>query len=249
MNKIFFIGGLGSNIMYIYDLQKQIQGCKIHYIDLPGHGLNYNVNINNLSDLITWFKDEIDEDNLEDITIIGHSLGADLLAYLSTHIKSIKNVILLDGGIFNLSELDYSIDDEIIDTQNFIKDFSYDNLKNYIEKEKFDYKIWTENIERATIAKVVYDLKQNTYKLNINERNVLNLLKLRRNIKLPLFNHLMDKNVLVLIPQEQPDMILKLKLEKLENNSKYKVISDCGHDIHVDNPKEVGEQIIDFISQ
>ncbi|MCR1872778.1 alpha/beta hydrolase [Mammaliicoccus lentus] len=133
MRKIYFLSGLGSHRLYLKDLQKYFSSIHLIQIDLPGHGLNYDLNVQSLEDLEKWFLSNINE---EKVTVVGHSLGADLLVHLSKSIKKIKNIILLDGGIFSLNQLNYDFDKEITDVITHLKNQTFDNIESLLKEEK-----------------------------------------------------------------------------------------------------------------
>ncbi|PSC77641.1 hypothetical protein C6576_11745, partial [Mammaliicoccus sciuri] len=119
--QILFLSGLGSHRLFLKDLNNQLDNMNLVQIDLPGHGLNLDVIVNDLNELVEWFKTEIKIYDNEELTIVGHSLGADLLSYISIKVPQIKNLILLDGGLFNLEDLEYSSEIEIKDTKNHLE--------------------------------------------------------------------------------------------------------------------------------
>lgn len=248
-DKIYFLSGLGSNSLFLKDLDNCLNNLDIKQIDLPGHGINYNVILKNLVDLEEWFLKNIKINNSNNITVIGHSLGADLLVYLGSKIPFIKNIILLDGGLFNLSDFSYSLNSEVEETMQFIENNKFSNLKEYIEKEKEDYLIWNDNIKQASIGKMIYNLEQKVYEIGINTDSIKTLLEIRRMINLPDFNSLRKKNILVLLPENQDEGLLKFKLKKIPSFVEYEIISASGHDIYIENPKKVGETINEWVSK
>ncbi len=129
--RLLFLSGLGSHRLFLKDLNNQLDNLKLVQIDLPGHGLNVDVIVNDLNELVDWFKIETKIYGNEELTIVGHSLGADLLSYISIKVPQIKNIILLDGGLFNLEDLDYSSEVEIKDTKNHLENFQFKNLDEF----------------------------------------------------------------------------------------------------------------------
>ncbi|MEB7844375.1 alpha/beta hydrolase [Mammaliicoccus sciuri] len=246
--QILFLSGLGSHRLFLKDLNNQLDNMNLVQIDLPGHGLNLDVIVNDLNELVEWFKTEIKIYGNEELTIVRHSLGADLLSYLSIKVPQIKNIILLDGGLFNLEDLDYSSEVEIKDTKNNLENFQFKNLDEFVESEKDAYKTWNQNLLEASTARMTFNLNKQVYELNINEHSILKLLQVRRQIKLPTFNRLIDRNVLVLLPQEQDQIILDMKIKNIPSHIYCKTISDSGHDIYIDNPVTVGKEIKSWLN-
>lgn len=246
--QLLFLSGLGSHRLFLEDLNNQLDNLNLVQIDLPGHGLNLDVSVNDLNELVEWFKTEIKIYDNEELTIVGHSLGADLLSYISIKVPQIKNIILLDGGLFNLEDLDYSSEVEIKDTKNHLENFHFKNLDEFIESEKDAYKTWNQNLLEASTARMTFNLNKHVYELNINELSILKLLKIRRQINLPTFNQLIDRNILVLLPQEQNQFILDMKIKNIPSHISCKTIPDSGHDIYIDNPVIVGEEIKSWLN-
>ncbi|PTJ70630.1 alpha/beta fold hydrolase [Mammaliicoccus sciuri] len=246
--QILFLSGLGSHRLFLKDLNNQLDNMNLVQIDLPGHGLNLDVIVNDLNELVEWFKTEIKIYDNEELTIVGHSLGADLLSYISIKAPQIKNLILLDGGLFNLEDLEYSSEIEIKDTKNHLENFQFKNLDDFIESEKDAYKTWNQYLLEASTTKMTFNLNKQVYELNNNEHSILKLLKIRRQINLPTFNQLLDRNILVLLPQEQEQFILDMKIKNIPSHIHCKTISDSGHDIYIDNPVKVGKEIKSWLS-
>lgn len=251
MRTVYFLSGLDSNRLYLNDLIKYMPKYHIKQIDLPGHGTSYDIRINNLNELEQWFLKEIDNQGKE-IILIGHSLGADIASYLATRLKNIGKLILLDGGLINLSELGYSLEQELKDTENFLETEKYTHLSDFIDHEKEDYKIWTTNLEKASVAKMKYNLSEQKYEISLNSVNAKQLLALRRQISFPTFKDLTLTGVLVLIPEKQDNSIITLKKTIIDkynvDNMTHAIVPNSGHDIYLDNPKEVGKIINDWLS-
>ncbi|WP_049319379.1 hypothetical protein [Mammaliicoccus sciuri] len=162
--QILFLSGLGSHRLFLKDLNNQLDNLNLVQIDLPGHGLNLDVIVNDLNELVEWFK------------------------------------------------------------------------------------TWNQNLLEASTARMTFNLNKQVYELNINEHSILKLLQIRRQIKLPTFNRLIDRNVLVLLPQEQDQFILDMKIKNIASHIYCKTISDSGHDIYIDNPVKVGKEIKSWLS-
>lgn len=107
--KTFFIGGLGSNCYHAKDFIDELDEIVLF--------LNpYIENLQNEEDLLNWFKNEIKD--LEEVYLIGHSLGGDLGRYLASQFSQVTKLVLLDGGYLNLDEI-MTLDDELVDTNGY----------------------------------------------------------------------------------------------------------------------------------
>lgn len=108
---ICFIGGLGSNYYHAKDFIEELDENVVF--------LNpYIENLQNEEDLLNWFKNEIKD--LEEVYLIGHSLGGDLGRYLASQFSQVTKLVLLDGGYLNLDEI-MILDDELMDTKDYFR--------------------------------------------------------------------------------------------------------------------------------
>ena len=137
--KIYFIGGLGSNVYHSKDFLQEL--------DLQICFLNpYERFFQSELDLKSWFKNEIVEE--ESICLIGHSLGGDLARYLASEFYEVTKLILLDGGYLDLDKI-LPLDTELEETKNYIESQVVSDLNLLISKEKSEAKHWSENMEKA----------------------------------------------------------------------------------------------------
>jgi pimeloyl-ACP methyl ester carboxylesterase len=243
LRKIYFLSGLGSHRLYLKDLQKYFSSIHLIQIDLPGHGLNYDLNVQSLEDLEKWFLSNINE---EKVTVVGHSLGADLLVHLSKSIKKIKNIILLDGGIFSLNQLNYDFDKEITDVITHLKNQTFDNIESLLKEEKKGYRQWTKNLEEASIARMYCNCSTKKYEMALNQDSIKNLLSLRRKIKIPDFSNI-EANILILLPSIQDKFIKQIKIQNIPKTIETHTIPNSGHDIYLDNPEAVNIKINEWL--
>ena len=171
--KIFFIGGLGSNVYHSKDFLQEL--------DLQVCFLNpYEKHLRDETELKPWFKNEIVDE--ESICLIGHSLGGDLARYLASEFEEVKKLILLDGGYLDLDKI-LTLDVELEETKNYIKSQIISNLDILISKEKSEAKHWSENMEKAVIQSYHWNSEYNRYELAINSENIEAILRLRRKIQ------------------------------------------------------------------
>ena len=109
--KTFFIGGLGSNYYHAKDFIEELDK-KVLFLN------PYIENLQNEEDLLNWFKNEIKD--LEEVYLIGHSLGGDLGRYLASQFSQVTKLVLLDGGYLNLDEI-MTLDYELTDTKDYFR--------------------------------------------------------------------------------------------------------------------------------
>ena len=171
--KIFFIGGLGSNVYHSKDFLQEL--------DLQVCFLNpYEKHLRDETELKSWFKKSIEEE--ESICLIGHSLGGDLARYLASELEEVKKLILLDGGYLDLDKI-LPLDTELEEAKNYIESQVVSDLNPLISKEKSEAKHWSENMEEAVRQSYHWNAEYNRYELAIKYENIEAILRLRRKIQ------------------------------------------------------------------
>lgn len=237
--KTFFIGGLGSNYYHAKDF--------IEEIDEAVAFLNpYIENFKNKQDLLNWFKNEIKD--LEEVYLIGHSLGGDLGRYLASQFSQVTKLVLLDGGYLNLDEI-MTLDDELVDTKGYFSQQVFTDIEEVIASEKSQSSYWSKNLEEAVRNSYRYNSKTKEFELDLDLEKVLNLLRLRRIIK-PFKTNLDSKDVLFIAPvyQEEPEW-RKEALSQLPSNFDITMLENSGHELYTQKPREIAKIINDWINK
>ena len=237
--KTFFIGGLGSNYYHTKDFIDELDEIVLF--------LNpYIENLQNEEDLLNWFKNEIKD--LEEVYLIGHSLGGDLGRYLASQFSQVTKLVLLDGGYLNLDEI-MTLDDELTDTKDYFRQQVFTDIEEVIASEKSQSSYWSKNLEEAVRNSYRYNSKTKKFELNLDLEKILNLLRLRRSIK-PFEINLDSKDVLFIAPiyQEEPEW-RKEVLSQLPQNFDIIMLEDCGHELYTQKPREIAIIINDWINK
>ena len=239
ITKTFFIGGLGSNFYHAKDFIEELDG-KVAFLN------PYIENFKNKQDLINWFENEIKD--LEEVYLIGHSLGGDLARYLSSQFSQITKLVLLDGGYLNLDKI-MPLEDELADTKGYFRQQVFSNIEEVIASEKSQSSYWSKNLEEAVRKSYRYNSKTKEFELNLDLEKILNLLRLRRVIK-PFEINIDSKDVLFIAPiyQEEPEW-RKEELSQLPSNFKVTMLENCGHELYTQKPREIAKLINDWISK
>ena len=94
--KIFFIGGLGSNVYHSKDFLQELDS-QVRFLN------PYEKHLRDEIELKSWFKKSIEDE--ESICLIGHSLGGDLARYLASEFHEVKKLMRLDGGYLDLDKI------------------------------------------------------------------------------------------------------------------------------------------------
>ena len=239
ITKTFFIGGLGSNFYHAKDFIEELDE-KVAYLNL------YIENFKNKQDLISWFENEIKD--LEEVYLIGHSLGGDLARYLASQFSQVTKLVLLDGGYLNLDKI-MPLEDELADTKGYFSQQVFTDMEEVIASEKSQSSYWSKNLEEAVRNSYRYNSKTKEFELNLDLEKILNLLRLRRSIK-PFETNLDSKDVLFIAPiyQEEPEW-RKEALSQLPSNFKVTMLENCGHELYTQKPREIAIIINDWINK
>ena len=237
--KTFFIGGLGSNFYHAKDFIEELDE-KVAYLNL------YIENFKNKQDLISWFENEIKD--LEEVYLIGHSLGGDLARYLASQFSQVTKLVLLDGGYLNLDEI-MTLDDELTDTKDYFRQQVFTDIEEVIASEKSQSSYWSKNLEEAVKNSYRYNSKTKEFELDLDIEKVLNLLSLRRVIK-PYETNLDSKDVLFIAPvyQEEPEW-RKEALSQLPSNFDITMLENYSHELYTQKPREIAKIINDWINK
>lgn len=237
--KTFFIGGLGSNFYHAKDFIEELDE-KVAYLN------PYIENFINKQALLNWFKNEIKD--LEEVYLIGHSLGGDLGRYLASHFSQVTKLVLLDGGYLNLDEI-MTLDDELVDTNGYFSQQVFTDIEEVIASEKSQSSYWSKNLEEAVRNSYRYNSKTKLFELDLDLEKVLNLLRLRRSIK-SFKSNLESKDVLFIAPvyQEEPEW-RKEACSQLPSNFDIAMLENSGHELYTQKPREIAKIINDWINK
>ena len=237
--KTFFIGGLGSNFYHAKDFIEELDE-KVAYLN------PYIENFKNKQALLNWFKNEIKD--LEEVYLIGHSLGGDLARYLASQFSQVTKLVLLDGGYLNLDEI-MTLDDELTATKDYFRKQVFTDIEEVIASEKSQSSYWSKNLEEAVRNSYRYNSETKEFELNLDLDKIINLLSLRRVIK-PYETNLDLKDVLFIAPvyQEEPEW-RKEALNQLPSNFDITMLETSGHELYTQKPREIAKIINDWINK
>lgn len=239
MTNLIFLGGLGANRYHAMDLKEALDS-DMAILDLPGHGEELTTDTASLEAFLSWFLEKIAE--LDSVILIAHSMGANIAPYLVSHCPKIKQLILLDGGYFDLDSL-VSLEEEIVDTQSFLDSQVFSSLEDIIAAEKAMSSYWSENLEKATSAS--YHKVNQTFQLRLNCSAIFHLLTLQRQTQ----GYLKQLNCpTLLIPQrlDAPEWKLEM-LKDIPQNVTVEQTLNLGHSPHTEKPEQVAQVILSFI--
>ena len=234
--KIFFIGGLGSNVYHSKDFLQELdsQVCFIN---------PYEKHLRDETELKSWFKNEIVEE--ESICLIGHSLGGDLARYLASEFQEVKKLILLDGGYLDLDKI-LPLDTELEETKNYIESQIISDLDVLIFKEKSEAKHWSENMEKAVRQSYHWNAEYNRYELAINYENIEAILRLRR--KIQVFKREVGDTLFISLRYPNEATWREGALNELPDYFDTILLENVSHELSTETPKEIASLINEWFS-
>ena len=235
--QFYFIGGLGSNRYHLAPLIEEL-GFPVTFLD------PYREMIQTENDLRAWFQGQIGQ--MEEICLLGHSLGGDLARYLAAEFPQIRALILLDGGYLDMEKI-LPLEEELEGTASFMKQQVFATLEEAVLSELGDGADPTPIARKAVEASYRWNLASERYELNLDLEKVMALLRLRRQIKtyqIPLA----DLPVLFIGPryQEEPEW-RKDALKQLDPQIKQVLLEGLGHELYTEAPEIVAREVNNWL--
>jgi pimeloyl-ACP methyl ester carboxylesterase len=232
---ILFIHGLGENMQ---TWTKNINGLKDRFhciaIDLPGHGLSTQED----SDYSPYFFAEtiqqfLKEIGIQEVTIVGHSLGGQVAIILSISYSALVNnlVLIAPAGFETFSKEE--------------KQWIINHSKSYLNP-----------VREFSFFALVPGLKNNYPSNEIYTKVVKGMLDQ------PVFEHLhqLTQQVLIIFgkedpfipnlflhPHSSPTIIAETGTEQIKS-AQLKMIANAGHFVHIEQASVVNSLIEDFAS-
>lgn len=235
--QFYFIGGLGSNRYHLAPLIEEL-GFPVTFLD------PYREMIQTENDLRAWFQGQIGQ--MEEICLLGHSLGGDLARYLAAEFPQIRALILLDGGYLDMEKI-LPLEEELEGTASFMKQQVFAILEEAVLSELGEEADPTPIARKAVEASYRWNLASERYELNLDLEKVMALLRLRRQIKtyqIPLA----DLPVLFIGPryQEEPEW-RKDALKQLDPQIKQVLLEGLGHELYTEAPEIVAREVNNWL--
>ncbi|WP_247953054.1 alpha/beta hydrolase [Streptococcus mitis] len=234
--KIYFIGGLGSNVYHSKDFLQELnsQVCFLN---------PYEKHLRDETELKSWFKKSIEEE--ESICLIGHSLGGDLARYLASEFYEVTKLILLDGGYLDLDKI-LPLDTELEETKNYIESQVVSDLDVLISKEKSEAKHWSENMEKAVSQSYHWNEEYNRYELAIKYENIEAILSLRR--KIQAFKREVGDTLFISPCYSNEATRREEALKELPDYFDTIFLENFGHELYTEAPREVASLINEWLA-
>ncbi|MCD4678812.1 MAG: alpha/beta fold hydrolase [Bacteroidales bacterium] len=211
--------------------------------DLRNHGRSPHSNEFDYTFLLNDLVEFIQEQNLHDIILIGHSMGGKvaMLAALH-HPEIIKKLIVLD-----ISPVSKTPSPEIMQIIEAIKTLDLCGLDSRVEIKKQLAGIIEKRKIVEFLLKNIQRLESNTFSWKFNVASISeNLGKIADGIETEI---IFSKPTLV-IGGEKSDYITGENIYQVFQNfpeARIDVISNAGHWLHVDAPEELLDIVMDFL--
>ncbi|MFF2178335.1 alpha/beta fold hydrolase [Lysinibacillus sp. NPDC058147] len=252
-----FLHGIGSTGLAFGELAKQLPEYHIVSFDLPGHGY-----AKALEEEKAYFPSNLIEDIEETINqqlgntthyLIGHSFGADLaLHYAAKYPKRIKGIILLDGGYMSPQELGVTLETELQDIEKFCDEVRFPSWDVFFESEKEELLRWSEELEEASKAQVKE--QDGEIRLTLSTFTGRSIIKgiyaepvtnIVEQVHCPTLLIRATKPIELESTRKKSIQILQTKIENLD----IELITDAGHDIFREAPKDVAIKIRTWVEK
>ena len=235
--KYYFIGGLGGNSYHLAPLMDEL-GFPVTFLD------PYREMIRTEKDLHAWFQGQIGQ--VEEICLLGHSLGGDLARYLAAEFPQIRALILLDGGYLDMEKI-LPLEEELEGTASFMQQQVFATLEKAVLAELGDGVDPTPIARKAVEASYRWNPVSEQYELNLDLEKVMAILRLRRQIKsyrIPLA----DLPVLFIGPryQEEPEWRNEA-LKQLDPQIKQVLLDGLGHELYTEAPEIVAREVNNWL--
>lgn len=233
--KIYFIGGLGSNVYHSKDFLQELDS-QVYFLN------PYEDHLRDETELKSWFKKSIEEE--ESICLIGHSLGGDLARYLASEFYEVTKLILLDGGYLDLDKI-LPLDTELEETKNYIESQVISDLNLLISKEKSEANHWSENMEKAVRQSYHWSSEYNRYELSINYENIEVILSLRR--KIQAFKREVGDTLFISPCYSNGATWREEALKELPDYFDIIFLENVSHEVYTEAPKEIASMINEWL--
>ena len=231
---ILFIHGFGGDLNnWMFNQEELSNKYNTYAIDLPGHGKSFkNIEYGNLNYLSDIIKEFCKEKNIQNMHIVGHSLGGGIAINLASRNNDLVKSLILISPIGLGEEIDPYV-------EKFIKADSRKELKPELEKLYNDSNLITRDLINEVLKfkrldgvslslnKIMKDCLFENNKQKSNLRNILESLK----------------NKVSIIWGQQDKIIPYKHIENLSQNINCNILDHSGHMSHIEKSKEVNDII------
>lgn len=242
---LFFLHGFLGSIENWNDLVSQFE-VPIILIDLPGHGQSHFKEVDNYSfqDWNNDFKSILDQLKINDLNLYGYSMGGRLALSFACEYTQMVNRLILESsspGMRDEAERKKRVEKDNLNCDNIMNDY-----QTFV-KEWNDNQLFINQKERNLNGWEV----QNRIRLSKNPEQLSLSLQFLGAGKMPsLWGKLKNlESSSMLITGSEDSKYCRIATECLQEipDCKWVNISNCGHNIHLEQPIQFIESIKSFL--
>jgi len=216
-------------------------GYEVHLVDQRNHGRSFHDNIFNYEVLAQDLKQYCDEHKLFDIILLGHSMGGKTAMLFATEYPELVSKLL----IADISPRFYPVHHDAI--LNGLSELDFKTIKSRGEADKILSNYVSDEGTRMFLLKNLYWVEKGKLGLRINLEVLKNEVG-EVGESLPSYARF-EKDTLFLRGDRSEyigvgdEAIIKNHFQKAE----IVAISNAGHWLHAENPKDFYEAVVNFI--
>ena len=219
------------------------KGFHVFTVDQRNHGLSPHSNEWNYDVMAADLKELIDDHQLSDPIILGHSMGGKTALFFEANYPKVASKII----IVDISPREYPPHNtDVLKALNAV-DFSVIKTRKEAESKLNEYisdfgtkQFLLKNIYWKDTDNNIMDWRFNLKVISDNINNV--------NAEAP---HFKSDTTCLVIRGEKSDYIKEKDLEDFKSrfsNCKFETIAGAGHWVHAEKPKEFFEVVLNFVS-
>lgn len=254
---IWFLHGLGDTHFTWDEIFNDLKSdFRLLSMDLLGHGssLEYFSEQSEYMDDAVSFLKKITEQVSKDLPffLVGHSLGAEIaLQFAATFPDLVKGVVLLDGGYIQNEDIAADLAIDLKQVQEFYKSYQFSSWESYLENEKDYYQRWSDYVQKAAVVKMKEDEDKRiiskttlaTYEAAIRSLHKYPSKEIYSEVECPI---LLLRSSLPEASNAMKEVAAK-RLIRAASDATDHIIPNTGHNIHIDSPLEIANQIRKWI--
>lgn len=210
--ELFFINGFGGGLEDAIEIRSLLESedYDFTYIDLPGHYSAKDVKVTDFEELLAYFEAFFPE---HPIVLIGHAIGAEIAAYLSTRLTQIDRVIMLDGGIITNEDFNKSFEESMEETEEVFKSAELVDL----DEESLIELLKLNDAMKLTITRADYDTPSLLLLSDFEDELAIKIQRLEKTNN-PVLDYKVIPNASHDIYADQPEQTVELIVEWLEKD-------------------------------
>ncbi|MEN8815851.1 MAG: alpha/beta fold hydrolase [Nonlabens sp.] len=216
-------------------------GYQVHLIDQRNHGRSLHSNDFNYEIMAQDVKDYCDKHNLQDIILLGHSMGGKVaMKFAELHESYLNKIIITD-----IAPKEYAPHHS--DIINGLRSLNFDLIKSRSDADEMLGKVIPDFGTRQFLLKSLYRVDKNRYGWRFN-LEVLGAAQNKVGIHQPLSNTI--KTPALFIRGGRSGYILdsdKMLIDHAFAKAELKTISDAGHWLHAEKPQEFFTFVMEFL--